>query len=573
MAKTAAASTTAASLIVQHLIDEGIKFVTGITGDTVLPVLDAMYDRRDEIRYVTCRLEHGAIGMADAYSRVTGESGCCLLHVGPGISNAVLGTWIAQKDAVPLIVLSGNMDTFRLGRNLWHEFNVMGVFREVTKWNDQLREAKDVKRLMRTAFQIARSGMPGPVHLDLPKDVVKQPADSVESADLSLAGPARSTFVANRSRPDPEAVERACRLLAAAEHPVIFAGRGAIWSKASDSLAELAERLAAPVVTTEMGRGAISEDHPLCFGIAGHFGRSTANETLRRADVVLGLGCRFLNVNTINWSLIRKDAKIIQVESDPLEIGRQYAVEVGALADAGCFLAEALAYCKAEGIEDERGPEHPRVKSLAELHAKETAAFFGADLNAVPIKPQLISREVMEVCDPDAIISVGAGSHTQYAHHIKIRRPDQYLSPIGAGAMAFGFAAGLGAKLAYPDRQVIVAIGDGDFGMMTQELETSVRENIPVVVIVYNDCGYGALRLFQKTYYGERYLGSDYGQTDFAKLAEAYGARGELIEKPGELRPALERALAADVTTVLDVRTNPWEVHYRAPEFKEFHKF
>jgi acetolactate synthase-1/2/3 large subunit len=531
-----------------------------------------MYDRQDEIRYIACRLEHAATGMADGYSRVTGEPACALFHVGPGISNAVLGTWIAEKDAVPLIILSCNLDTFRLGRNLWHEFNVQNVFREVTKWNDQMREAKDVKRLMRTAFQMATSGMPGPVHLDFPKDLLPHPVE-VESTDLSLAGPARSAYVANRPRAEAEAVARACRLLADAENPVIIAGRGVIWSRASQSLAALAERLSAPVVTTEMGRGAISEDLDIALGVIGHFGRSTANEALRRADVVLGLGCRFLNVNTINWSLIPADAKIIQIETDPIEIGRQYAVEVGAVADSGAFLDDALAFCEAEGLSVPGGAAHPRVRALAALNARESDTYYDVDMDSTPIKAQAITRAVMQVCDGDAIMSLGSGNHTQYAQHIPIRRPEQYIWCAGSGAMTHAFAAALGARLAYPDRQIVVPIGDGDFGMMTQELETSVREKLPVVVIVYNDSGYGALRLFQKVQHQGRYLGSDFGQTDFAKLAEAYGARGETIEAPGDLAPALERALAADVTTVLDVRTDPWQSHYRAAEFAEFHKF
>jgi acetolactate synthase-1/2/3 large subunit len=563
---------TAAEAIVQHLIDEGIKHVFGITGDTVLPILDAMYDRADEIRYVTCRLEHGATGMADGYSRITGEPACVLLHVGPGISNAVLGTWIAEKDAVPLIVLSCNLDTFRLGRNLWHEFNVMNVFREVTKWNDQMRESKDVKRLLRTAFQAATSGQPGPVHLDFPKDLLAGPSE-VASSDVSLAGASRPAYVANRARPDADAVARACRLLGAADHPVIIAGRGVIWARAWDQVVALAERLGAPVVTTEMGRGAIPEDHKLAAGLIGHFGRTTANEALRRADVVLGLGCRFTNVSTINWSVIPEHTKIIQVEAEPFEIARQYAVEIGIAADSGAFLADALAYCEAEGIREPRGADHPRASALAELNDQETERFYDVDMDSVPIKPQLITRVIMEVCDDDVIVSIGAGNHTQYAHHIRIRRPDSYILPAGTGSMAFAFAAGLGARLARPDRQIVIPIGDGDFGMMTQELETSVRENLPVVVVVYNDSGYGALRLFQKVQHQGRYLGSDYGQTDLAKLAEAYGARGERIERPGDLAPALKRALAAEVTTVLDVRTDPWQVHYRAPEFAEFHKF
>ena len=563
---------TAAEAIVQHLIDEGVKYVFGITGDTVLPILDAMYARPDEIRYITCRLEHAATGMADGYSRITGEPTCALLHVGPGISNAVLGTWIAEKDAVPLIVLSCNLDTFRLGRNLWHEFNVMNVFREVTKWNDQMRESKDVKRLMRTAFQMATSGQPGPVHVDCPKDLLVGPSE-VDSTDRSLAGPSKPAYVANSVRPDAVALERACRMLAGAHHPVIIAGRGVMWAKAWGNLVAFAERLGAPVVTTEMGRGAISEDHKLAVGLIGHFGRTTANEALRRADVVIGLGCRFTNVSTINWSVIPQNTKIIQVEADPLEIGRQYSVEIGIAADSGAFLADALTFCNSEGILDDRGADHPRAQALAELNDQETDRYFDVDLNSVPIKAQLITRAIMEICDEDVIVSVGAGNHTQYAHHIKIRQPDSYILPAGTGSMAFAFAAALGARLAQPERQIVVPIGDGDFGMMTQELETSVREKLPVVVVVYNDSGYGALRLFQKVQHQGRYLGSDYGQTDLAKLAEAYGARGERLERPSDLAPALKRALAADVTTVLDVRTDPWQAHYRAPQFAEFHKF
>ena len=289
--------------------------------------------------------------------------------------------------------------------------------------------------------------------------------------------------------------------------------------------------------------------------------------------MVLGLGCRFQNVNTINWSLIPEQAKIIQVEAEPLEVGRQYAVEVGVVADSGAFLSDALTYCVAENINNPDGANHPRGKALAELNAQETERFYDTDLASTPIKPQLITQTVMDVCDDDVIVSCGAGNHTQYAHHMMIRKPYGYILPAGTGSMAFAFVAALGARLAYPDRQIVVAIGDGDFGMMTQELETSVREKLPVVVLVYNDSGYGALRLFQKVQHQGRYLGSDYGQTDLAKLADAYGARGERVKAPADLQPALERALAADVTTVLDIRTDPWQVHYRAEEFKEFHMF
>ena len=226
---------TAAEAIVDALVDEGVEYVFGVTGDTVLPILDAIYHRQTEIRYITARFETGATAMADGYSRVTGRIGCCLFHVGPSISNTVLGVWSAQKDAVPLLALSANLDTFRLNRNLWHEFDVMGVMGKVTKWNDQLIEAKDARRLMRTAFQAAKSGMPGPVHLDFPKDLLAQPV-AVDSSDLSLRGGAHSRRLANAPRPEAWAVEEAAALLMEAGRPLILAGRGVKWGGASDRL-------------------------------------------------------------------------------------------------------------------------------------------------------------------------------------------------------------------------------------------------------------------------------------------------------------------------------------------------
>ena len=573
MSKTGQANVqTAAEAIVDALIEEGIEYVFGITGDTVLPILDAIYHRDTEIKYVTCRFETGATAMADGYARVTGKIGCCLFHVGPSIANTVLGVWSAQKDAVPLLVMSANLDTFRLNRNLWHEFDVMGVMDKVTKWNDQLIEPKDVPRLMRTAFQAAKSGMPGPVHLDFPKDLLPLPIE-VDSSDLSIKGGAHSGRLANAPRPESWAVEEAAQLITRAKRPVVLAGRGVKWANASGALVSLAERLALPVITTEMGRGTIPEDHPLAGGIVGHFGHSTANELLRRADLVLGLGSRLLNVNTINWSMIAEGSTIIQVENDPIEIGRQYAVTLGIQADSGSFLDDLLAWCTADGRSADAAVSTTRRADVAELKADQERRYYDTDLDATPIKPQRITKAIEQACDHDALYLVGSGLHTQFAHAVPIRRPEQYQWSAGSGTMAWAFPAALGAKLAMPDRQVVVPIGDGDFGMNAQEIETSVREKLPVIVVVYNDCSFGALRVFQNDVYGGRYVGSHYGQTDLVKLAEAYGARGERVVKPDALVPALERAAAADVTTVIDVEIDGWENHYRSAEWAEFHKF
>lgn len=564
---------TAAYDIVDSLIEEGIDTVFGMTGDTVLPLLDELYKRKDEIKYVTCRSEISVVSMADAYARATGQVGCCILHVGPSIANAVLGVWSAKKDSIPMMVISANMDRYRLGRDIWHEFDVTGVYGKFTKWNDQLVEAKDARRLMRTGFQVAKSGRPGPVHIDVPKDQFVLPGRIEGLTDLSLSGGSQSEFVANNPRPDAEAVKRACELLAAAENPVVIAGRNVIGSKACDKLVEFAERLAIPVVTTELGRGSIPESHPLAAGPIGHFGRIPANNLLKKADVVLGLSCHFVNVNTINWSLIPKEAKIIQVEDDPLEIGRQYAVTVGAVASPDAFLEDAIEYARQADFGDYQALRESRSESISREKADEQARIYDVDLNSTPVKPQLIAKVVAEVCDDDAIIVSGMGYHTQFVGHIEINKPDQYLASAGSGALCYALPAGIAAQMANPGRQVIVGLGDGDFGMNAQEVETAVRENLPVVVIVFDDCSYGALRIFQKNLHEGRYIGSDYGPTDFVKLAEAYGAKGELIKQPEELKPALERALESDVCTVLQVNIDPWEEHHRAGEFGDFHKF
>ncbi len=560
---------TAAQAIVDGLIREGIKYVFGITGDTVLPLLDALHARQDEITYVTARGEMSATSMADAYSRITGEVACCLFHVGPSVAYSVLGTWSAHKDWVPLLILSANMDRYRLRRNIWHEFDVEGVFSKITKWNDQLVEAKDSRRLLRSALQAAKSGMPGPVHIDLPKDLFNQPVN-VSSADLSLKGATHMGIVENAVRPSQAAVDHAVELLASAKSPVIIAGRGVMWARAFDELVAFAETTGIPVVTTETGRGAISEDHALCAGLVGHFGRQTANEITAQADVILGLGTGFLNVNTINWQLIPEDTKVIQVETDPQELGKQYAVELGVHACSGEFLRDVLAAYKAAGHNRDDSATRARI---AVLKDRERTLYYDTDLDASPIKSQYITKAIEEVFDEDAIYAIGSGYHTHFANFLTVRKPDQYLWPAGSGTLCYAFAAGLGAKMARPDRQVVVPIGDGDFGMNAQDLETAVRMKLNITVVIYNDVSYGALRIFQKNTYDGRYIGSHYGETDFVKMAEAYGAQGLRAETPAELKAALERARDADVCTVIDARIDEWEPAHRAAEFGEFHKF
>ena len=562
----------AADAVVDALVEEGVKFVFGMTGDTILPIIDAIYRRRDKIRYITTRVEMSAVAMADGYSRVTGGLGVVTMHVGPAVANAVLGTWTAAKDNVPVMVLSANMDRYRLGRDLWHEFDVVGVFKKFTKFSEQMLEAKDARRLMRTAMQAALSGLPGPVHIDFPKDLLAQPAD-IESSDLSLKGGSHMGYVTRALRPEAAAVEQAVSLLAGAKNPVIITGRGVTWSKAHAELERFADALSIPVVAIEMGRGNLPEDHELACGLLGHFGQTTANTMLSEADVVLGLSCQFRNVNTINWQLVSTGAKIIQVEADPVDLGRQYAVHLGIQADCKSFLDDALAIVASKRLSRAAADRARAVSTIAAYKEKERGIFYNVDLDSKPIKPQLIVKVLEKVAKKDAIFSMGSGHNTHFSNFLPIYRPDSYHCASATGSMAWAFAAGLGMKLALPERQVIVPIGDGDFSMNAQEIETAVRENIPVTVIIYNDKSFGALRIFQKGYYGDRQLGSEYGETDFVKLAEAYGAVGVRVDDPKDLEPVVVKALASNKVTIIDVRIDPWELAHRAPEFKEFHRF
>jgi acetolactate synthase-1/2/3 large subunit len=563
---------SAADAVVEALVDEGVRFVFGMTGDTILPIIDAIHRRQDKIRYITTRVEMSAVSMADGYSRVTGGLGVVSMHVGPAVANAVLGTWTASKDNVPVMVLSANMDRFRLGRDLWHEFDVVGVYKKFTKFSEQMMEAKDARRLVRTAMQAALSGLPGPVHIDFPKDLLAQPAD-VESADVSLKGGSHMGHVARATRPEAPAVEQAVALLAKARNPVIIAGRGVTWSKAHKELVRFADALSIPVLSTEMGRGNMPEDHELACGLLGHFGQTTANTVLSEADVVLGLSCQFHNVNTINWQLASADAKIIQVEENPLELGRQYAVQLGIQADSKLFLQDALAVVAAKKLSRPASDRARAVSTIAAYRKKERDIFYNADLDSKPIKPQLIVKVLEKVAGKDTIFVMGSGYNTHFSNFLPIHRPDCYHYSIGSGTMAWAFAAALGIKLALPERQVIIPTGDGDFGMNAQEIETAVRENIPVTVIIYNDTSFGALRIFQKGFYGDRQLGSAYGETDFVKLAEAYGAVGFRVDDPKDLEPTVVKALASNKVTIIDVRIDPWQLAHRSPEFKEFHKF
>ena len=556
-------------LVVQSLIDHGVRYLPGISGNSIFDILDSMYDR-PEIKYITVRHEQVAAGMADGWARATGETGTFITHVGPGVCQAVIGMAAAYRDSVPVVLLTGNQDQDKLGRDQWHEIDQLGIMRPVAKWSARIERPQDAPRIMRQAYVRARLGRPGPVHVDIPKDVSLAKVEKPEAVETTKPSP-----VSRRVWPDPEYVRRACEIFLNAQRPILIAGGGVYWSGGGKALTDVAEALGVPVATTTKGRGNVPEDHPLCLGMVGQYGTITSNKVFRDADAVLAVGCRLSDVSTLTWSLISPGARIIQVDIDPNEMARQYPVDLGILADARSFLEcfyEAAAKMRGNLRSQDRETlaALPRIQAAQAERNAELDHFFDVPADHVPIKPQTVTQEVTKALRRDAYVTLGAGFHPQYSNKVPIYHPGGYIKALALGAMGLGFAQAMGAKLAFPDRQVVHLTGDGDFQMTAHDLETCVRERINVVSVILDDVGFNSLRTFQRRAYQGRIIGSDVGDVDLGRLAEVYGAMGERITQPKDLGPALRRALEANRPAVVDVMIDPAQ---EPPRFFEIRKF
>lgn len=547
---------TAAELVVQVLADAGVKHVFGISGDSVLALIDAI-ERTPGISYMTVRHEQVGTSMADGYARVTGDPGVVLAHMGPGVCNLVIGLASAFRDSSPVIALTGVREARKIGRDSWHEIDQLGLLRPITKWNTRITSADSAARIMRTALTLALSGRPGPVHIELPKDValVESKVEAGETRKFA------STREAARVAPNPALVARACDLLLSARRPVILAGGGLLRSGASEELLAFAQLLPVPVVTTNKGRSSIPEDHPLCVGPMGQYGTPFAGEEVKQADVLLGLGCRFSDVTTRDWSLVAPGTKIIHVDIDPKELGRQFEEELSMVGDVKMFLQAAITEMKRrEGFKPFKGPleEHPRIAALVEGREAEREAYFQPSNHAaVPGKPHLLVKEISKVLKRDAIITLGAGLYARFAGRIRVAEPRSCLKSLGLGALGWAFPAALGAKLGQPSRQVVALLGDGDFMTVMQDMETAVRENIAAAIVVFNDFGHGSIRELQKRDFGGRVVGSDSRDVPFGDFARLMGALGTRVTRPEEVRPALGQILDSGKPGLLEIAIDP----------------
>lgn len=533
-----------AKAIVEALRREGVEVIFGIPGGASIPFYDVLYDA--DIRHILTRHEQVAAHAADGYARASGRVGVCSATSGPGATNLTTGIANAYMDSSPIVAITGQVPTPFIGRDAFQEADVMGITMPITKHNFQLRRVEEIPVVFKKAFRIARTGRPGPVLIDMPKDIQEKEAEVEFPREVAIQG-YKPTLKGN-----PKQVKRAVEMLVKAERPIILAGGGVIIANASQELRRLAEALGAPVVTSLMGKGSFPENHPLSLGVIGMHGRKAANYAINDADVILAVGCRFSDRSTGNVACFAPEAKIIHVDIDPAEIGKNVRVDLPIVGDARHVLKDLLGMLRIKARQ-----ENEWTRKIKE-YKKEFQPRM--DYDDFPLKPQRVMKELMTVLSEDDIVTTEVGQCQMWAEHFLTRtKARTFISSGGLGTMGFGFPAAMGAKVAEPEKNVIDIAGDGSFLMVCQDLATVVKERIPVVVAILDNRFLGMVRQWQELFFDKRYSAVKLGRVDFVKLAEAFKARGVKVKRPGEVAPAVKEAFESGVTTVIDIIVNPVE--------------
>ncbi len=542
-----------AKALIEALKREKVENIFGIIGGALLPIHDVLFD--SGIRHILARHEQGAAHAADGYARVSGKAGVCMATSGPGATNLVTGIANAYLDSSPVIALTGQVNTYSttssymIGRDAFQEADIIGISTPITKYNCQVKSASEIPKVVRMSFHIATTGRPGPVLIDLPKNTQTE----IEQMDFPRNVQIRG-YKPN-IEPHPIQVKKAVKLLLKAERPIILSGGGTITSNASPELVQVAELLMAPVATTFMGKSCFPENHPLSIGNIGMHGTRIANKVILEADVILAIGTRFQDRSTGTLDDFCPDAKIIHIDIDAAEIGKNVDVDVPIVADAKLTLKlmyQQLVH-KIKKIED--SPWIGRVKELKDKFLGEMD-FGEGDLTS----PKLL-KELRRILPEKAIVATEVGQNQMWAAlHFQTYKPRTFISSGGLGTMGFGFPASIGAKVACPSCPVVDIAGDGSFRMTEQELGTSVTEDIPVIVVILNNSMLGMVAQWQRLFYNRKYAAVKLGSVpDFAKLAQAYGAEGIRVGSLKEFSVAMKKALKNEVTTVIDVPISPEE--------------
>jgi len=562
---------TAGRAVVEVLRAEGVEFVFGLPGGHVIDIYDALYDAED-IRHILVRHEQAAASMAAAYAQLTGRPGVCLVTAGPGATNLLSGIAEAFVASLPIVVLAGRGSTATSHKGASQEVATDQVFGPVTKWSVRVDRADLLPELVHRAFTIARSGKPGPVLIDIPKDLLAQQIPI--PARISGAHPTRTGG-------EPQVIREVASALAGAERPLIIAGGGTLASGAWAQLQDLAETLAAPVLTSLAGRGSIRDDHPLSAGGLGAHRNTLSARLLVEADVVLGLGTRFEEMET-NWRpgfVPSPEASYIQVDIDGAELGRSLMPTIGVVGDIRTVLNQLLTELKESSdglVWDWR--EHPRTRSVEEDMAEIEAGIVQAASNdSLPIAPVRVIRAVRDAFPAESTVGIDVGKLAQHIvgcmPYFRVFEPRSLIVPSSYYGMGFA-AAGLPvARLVYPDRPAVGFVGDGSFQMIMSVLPTAAEEKLPVTWCILNDMALGSIRDIQEFSKGGRFIATDFRvQPDFAVIARACGCHGERVEKPDDIEGALIRARQANecgIPAVIDFTV----ARHRLPQTRDHYGF
>jgi acetolactate synthase-1/2/3 large subunit len=535
---------TGAQILIESLKQEGVDVIFGFPGGAVLNIYDALLQYSEEIRHFLVRHEQGAVHAADGYARSSGKVGVCLVTSGPGATNTVTGIATAYMDSVPLVILTGQVNTMLIGNDAFQEADIVGITRPCTKHNYLVKDIKDLALTIKQAFHLARTGRPGPVLVDLPKDVM------ADSAELDYPSKIKMRSYNPTYQGHPGQIKRAVKLITKAQKPVVYAGGGVILSNASKELTALAQKYSIPVTTTLMGLGSFPGTNPLFLGMLGMHGTFQANMAVSHCDLLLAVGARFDDRVTGKVESFSLHSKKIHIDIDPTSISKNVPVDIPIVGDAKNVLKSMLKFFEEEPAQDWPKARTDWLKQIAEWENSSPLTYKSGPC----IKPQFVIKKINEMAGSEVIITTEVGQNQMWtAQFFTFTKPRTLITSGGLGTMGYGFPAAIGAQVAFPDKTVIDIAGDGSFQMNVQELATAVQYNLPVKVAILNNHCLGMVRQWQQLFCDQRYSQTIFEVLpDFVKLAEAYGAVGLRATKPEEVEPVIREALATPRPVVMD---------------------
>ncbi len=538
-----------AEILIEALVHEGVDSIFGYPGGAVLHIYDELWRARDRITHYLVRHEQGAVHMAEGYARASGRVGVVLVTSGPGATNAITGIANAYMDSTPIVVITGQVPLRLIGTDAFQEVDTVGITRPCVKHNYLVRDVRDLAAVVHEAFYLARTGRPGPVVIDIPKDV------SAAQTSYSRLDHIRFPFAERAAHADERVVSRAAAEILGARRPVMYVGGGIVNSGASEELRPFAEQLELPVTPTLMGLGGFPSEHNLCLGMLGMHGTYAANMAVAESDLLIAVGVRFDDRVTGKLATFAPHARVIHIDIDPANVGKNRVPDVSLIADArealGALRAKVES-CGRDAIAHSVNQRRAWWRQLRDWQRRQPLRFSGS---REQIKPQHVIRELHRLTLGEAIIATDVGQHQMWAAQFyPFKRERQWITSGGLGAMGFGVPAAIGAQLAFRDRRVIAVVGDGGFQMTNQELATAVQYDLPVKVVIMNNGYLGMVRQWQEMFYERTYSEVDLSVApDFVKLAEAYGAFARRASHPEGLSEALEAGLKHDGVSVIDV--------------------